>query len=123
MIPVGVLASGVFGVLVGALVQFYFGKELAGHQIQLSEKSALYINLFRQLRNLENDSISIQNIICEAQIYASDDVLDILGAIKPDQGFDDKILHKLLVTFRKELQPTSKKRSLAVFVYDRSRKI
>ncbi len=122
MISITALASGLFGVLVGALVQFYFGKELARHQVQLNEKSALYIDLFKQLRNLENDTICIQNLICEAQIYASDEVLEILSEIRPNQKVDDKVFHDLLVAFRKELQPASKARNLSVFIYDRSKK-
>ena len=114
--------SGLLGVIVGAVLQYFLQVRTTRNQIDIENRSNLYAELFNELRNLGNDQIIIGNLICKAQIYASDEVLDILNKISLKDGFNKKILHTLLTTIRKELRPNSKARNLHVFTYKKVKK-
>lgn len=109
--------SGILGVLVGSLLQYYLNRHLKKHEVVLKARSDLYLELFSQLRDLGNDTIKIQTLICDAQIYASNDILDILQKVEPGKAFSDKLLWDLLVAMRRELHPQAKPRVLKTFVH------
>jgi hypothetical protein len=108
---------GILGVLIGAIFQYYLNRRLAIHQLDLKARSDLYLQLFSRLRDLNNTTTEIHSLICDAQIFASDDVLDILYKFEPGKPFSDRLLYDLLVAIRKELRPRSKRRALKVFVH------
>lgn len=109
--------SGIFGVLIGSLLQYYLNRHLKKHELELKARSDLYLSLFSKLRNINNETTEIHSLICDAQIYASDPVLDILNQFELDKAFSPKLLHQLLTQIRKELHPNSKARDLKVFVH------
>jgi hypothetical protein len=111
------LSSGLIGAITGAISQYFLQGRSIKKQIDIEHKSRLYTELFDELRNQANDQIKIKSLLCKAQIYASDSVLDILEKINVKKGFDDKLLFDLLKTIREELRPESKKRNLHIFSY------
>ena len=112
-----IFTSGILGVLVGALLQYYLNRHLKKHELELKARSDLYLALFSQLRDLDKSTHEIRSLICDAQIYASDDVINLLHKFKPGEPFDEKWLWELLVAIRKELRPNSKNRTLKVFFH------
>ena len=112
-----IFTSGILGVLVGSLIQYYLNRHLKKHELELKARSDLYLSLFSQLRNLNNETTEIHSLLCDAQIYASDEVLDILHKLEPGKAFSEKLLYELLIAIRKELHPKSKARTLKVFVH------
>ena len=112
-----IFTSGILGVLVGALLQYFLNRHLKKHELELKAKSDLYLALFSQLRDLNKSVPEIHSLICDAQIYASDDVINLLHKFEPGEPFDDKWLWEVLVAIRKELRPNSKSRTLRVFFH------
>lgn len=108
---------GFAGILTGAILQYYFNKKFLYVDRELQAKSNLYTKLFSRLRNLNNEVVQIHDLICDAQVYASDEVLDILEKVQPGESFSEKVIHDLLVAIRQELRPKSKKRTLRVFIH------
>jgi hypothetical protein len=120
--------SGILGVLIGTIIQYYLNRRLKIQELELKARSDLYLQLFSRLRDLNNTIQENHSLICDAQIYASDDVLDILYKFEPDKPFSDRslynrLLYDLLVAIRKELRPRSKHRTLKVFVHDLAKPI
>jgi hypothetical protein len=109
--------SGILGVLVGALLQYYLNRHLKFHELELKARSDLYLTLFSELRDLNKSVEEIHSLICNAQVYASDEIIDILHKFKPGEPFDAKLLWELLVAIRKELRPNCKNRSLKLFFH------
>ena len=109
--------SGILGVLVGSLVQYYLNRSLKKHEVELKARSDLYLELFSQLRDLGNETKTIHTLICNAQIYASDEILDIIQKIKPGESFNDHLILDLLHAMRRELHPHAKTRVLKIFVH------
>ena len=90
----------------------YKASKWAEEKYLLESKRDLYLKLFNDLRDLSNEVIDIKNLIANAQIYGSDEVLKLLELLKPDSGISDgdrsQALHFLLVQMRKEITPGSK---------------
>lgn len=112
-----IFTSGILGVLVGALLQYWINRHLKQHELELKARSDLYLRLFSQLRDLGKTKTEIQSLLCDAQIYASDEVLDLLHKIDVSKPIDDRFFYDLLVAVRKELRPRSKNRPLFTYVY------
>lgn len=117
--PLVSIASSLLGVLVGATIQYTFNLRANKRSWDLKARSDLYTQLFSQIRNAGNDAIVISSLLCHAQIYASDEVLDILEEVELGDEIPPKLMYDLLVQIRKELRPKSRKRKLRITVHDR----
>lgn len=114
------LIPAIIGGFIGGSIQFYFNRRLKIHELDIKARSELYLQLFTKLRDLNNDTIYIHSLICDAQIYASDSVIDILHKLEPGKPFNEKLLYDLLVAIRKEIRPKSDSRNLKIFVHNSS---
>jgi len=106
---------GLIGVVVGASISYFLGLKQILIQNRTENKVKLYLDLFNKLRNLNSNTNELNNIICNAQLFASDDIIDFLNKLDVNNGIRDKSVHELLVLIRKDLG--LKKRTLIIYFH------
>ena len=102
---------GLIGNLVITIITYTYSLKVAKAQNRLEYKTNLYYELFDGIRNLNSYERDLLNLICNAQLFASDEVLDfldkILDKIQNNQNkklrFNNDDILELLIIIRKDL--------------------
>ncbi len=106
---------GLLGVCIGASISYFLGLKQILIQNITENKAKLYLDLFNKLRDLNSSTSELNNLICNAQLFASDEIIDFLNKLDVNSGIKDNAVHELLVLIRKDLG--LKKRSLTIYFH------
>ncbi len=109
------LIGAIIGAIVGALLTYFLGIKQLMFQNNLDNKVKMYETLFNKIRNLNSETNELNDLACNAQLYASDKIIDFLHKQDFDRGINEKAIHDLLVLIRTELG--LKKRILKTYIH------
>lgn len=107
---------GLIGVGVGVLASYFLGLKQILIQNRIEHKIKLYLDLFNKLRNFSSTKHELNNIICNAQLFASDEIITFLNKLNVYDGITEKDIHDLFVLMRKDLGVKKRKR-LTLYFY------
>jgi hypothetical protein len=107
--------SAIIGVILGAALSYRFGIRQVLFQNRIDNKTKQYNDLFNKIRDLNTTKNELENLKCNAQLFASDTILDFLQNLDFQKGIKDKDVHDLLVIIRDELG--LKRRKLSIYIH------